>query len=153
YATQILGDLGAEIIKVEMPGKGDDTRFTVPEPSFGGESTFFLSLNRNKQSIALDLNTSEGIAVALDLIAPADVVVENFTTRVMRRYGLDYASLKDRFPRLIYCAVSAYGRTGALSEGAGYDSAITAEAGVASLNARPGEPPVASGLPYTDITT
>lgn len=153
FATQILGDLGAEVIKVEMPGKGDDTRFTVPEPNFGGESTFFLSLNRNKQSIALDLNTPEGIAVALDLIATADVVAENFTSRVMRRYGLDYASLKERFPRLIYCSVSAYGRTGSLSEGAGYDSAITAEAGVASLNARPGEPPVASGLPYTDITT
>ncbi len=153
FATQILGDLGADIIKIEQVGTGDDTRYLLPEPNLGGESFFYLALNRNKRSIALDLRTEEGRKVALDLIASADVVIENFTTRVMQQFGLDYASLRDRFPQLIYCSVSAYGRTGRLANAAGYDSAISMETGVSALNALAGEQPVPGGVPFVDITT
>jgi formyl-CoA transferase len=153
FGTQILGDLGAEVIKIEDPVKGDDTRTSTPHPKLGGESFFYLSLNRNKKSVALDLKTEDGRRIARELIATADVLVENFTTPVMKRFGLDYASLKDDFPQLIYCSVSAYGRVGRLANAGGFDSVIAAEAGVQSLNAWPGEPPVLGAVPYTDITT
>jgi crotonobetainyl-CoA:carnitine CoA-transferase CaiB-like acyl-CoA transferase len=153
FGTQILGDLGAEIIKVEDPVKGDDTRSSPRNPSLGGESFFYLALNRNKKSVAIDLKTEAGQRVARELIAKADVLVENFTTPVMKRFGLDYASLKDEFPQLIYCSISAYGRTGPLANAGGFDSVIAAEAGVQSLNAWPGQPPVLGSVPYTDITT
>lgn len=153
FATQVLGDLGAEIIKIEQIVTGDDTRSLLPEPNLGGESFFYLALNRNKRSIALDLRTEEGRKIALDLIATADVVLENFTTRVMQQFGLDYASLKDRFPQLIYCSVSAYGRTGRLANAAGYDSAVSMETGVSALNVMEGEQPVPGGVPFVDITT
>src|SRR5271170_2040167 len=153
YASQILGDFGAEIIKIEQTVTGDDTRFLVPHPKLGGESFFYLALNRNKRSIAIDLSTPEGREVALDLIANADVLLENFTTRVMKNFGLDYESLKERFPRLVYCSVSAYGRTGRLADAAGYDTAAFVESGVGALNAAPGEPPVTGGVPFIDITT
>src|SRR5690606_12767359 len=112
FGTQILADFGAEVIKIENPTGGDDTRMLKPDPALGGESSFFMALNRSKRSVAIDLKSEEGRSVALDLIATADVLVENFSGSVMRRLGLDYASLKDRFPRLIYCSVSGYGRTG-----------------------------------------
>jgi crotonobetainyl-CoA:carnitine CoA-transferase CaiB-like acyl-CoA transferase len=153
FGTQILADLGAEVIKIEHPGRGDDTRFTIPNPALGGESAFFLSLNRGKQSVAIDLASEAGRAVALDLIATADVLVENFTGSVMRRFQLDYPSLRERFPRLIYCSVSAYGRSGRNADAAGYDSPLTAEAGAMSLNAYAGQAPVLGGAPYTDLTT
>jgi len=152
-ATMVLGDFGADVIKVEMPGHGDESRQSQPQFLIGGESAFFLSLNRNKRSIAIDLNSAEGKAVILDLLATCDVLVENFTSRVMRRAGLDYASLKDRFPRLIYCAISAYGRTGSLAEAAGFDSPVGAEAGVLRLNSREGEEPAIGGTTWTDLTT
>jgi crotonobetainyl-CoA:carnitine CoA-transferase CaiB-like acyl-CoA transferase len=153
FATQILGDLGAEVIKIESIVSGDDTRSLLPEPKLGGESFFYLALNRNKRSIALDLRTEEGRKVALGLISIADVVLENFTTRVMKQFGLDYGSLKDRLPGLIYCSISAYGRTGRLADAAGYDSAISMETGVSALNAAAGEQPVPGGVPFVDITT
>lgn len=152
FGTQILGDLGAEIIKVEDPGKGDDTRVAPATPALGGESFFFLSINRNKKSVAIDLRSEEGRAVVLDLIATADVLVENFTTKVMKRFGLDYASLKDRFPRLIYCSISGYGRTGSHADAAGFDSVVAAEAGVLALNSLPDSKPVLGAVPYTDTT-
>lgn len=153
FATQILGDMGAEIIKVEQIGTGDDTRFLLPEPKLGGEAFFYLALNRNKRSISIDLRSEEGRKIAMDLIATADVVVENFTTRVMQQFGLDYESIKDRFPNLIYCSVSAYGRTGRLANAGGYDSAVSMETGVSALNAVEGEDPVPGGVPFVDITT
>ena len=152
-ATQVLGDFGADIIKVEMPGKGDDSRMSLPQHRIGGESAFFLALNRNKRSIAVDINSDAGREIILDLLETCDVLVENFTSRVMRRIGLDYASLKERFPRLIYCSVSAYGRTGSLSEAAGFDTPVSAEAGLCRLNSRPGEAPTIGGTPWTDLTT
>jgi crotonobetainyl-CoA:carnitine CoA-transferase CaiB-like acyl-CoA transferase len=153
FATQILGDLGSEVIKIENPTLGDDTRAIGPDPALGGESAFFLSLNRSKRSVAIDLKSEEGREVALDLIATADIVVENFSGAVMRRFQLDYPSLKDRFPRLIYCSVSGYGRTGRNADAAGFDSPLSAEAGVMSQNAYTGTRPVLGGVPYTDIST
>jgi len=153
FGTQILADFGAEIVKIEQVGSGDDTRSLLPQPKLGGESFFYLSLNRNKRSIAIDLTKEEGRALALEIIAKSDVLVENFTTRVMQNFGLDYASLKERFPRLVYCSISAYGRTGRFANAGGYDSAIAIESGVASLNAVPGDAPLASGIPVIDITT
>jgi crotonobetainyl-CoA:carnitine CoA-transferase CaiB-like acyl-CoA transferase len=153
FATQILGDLGAEVIKIENPEGGDDTRSIRPNPALGGESAFFMSLNRSKQSVAIDLKSEAGREIVLELIGTADVLVENFTGAVMRRFALDYASLRERFPKLIYCSVSGYGRTGRNADAAGYDSPLSAEAGALAMNAYAGGKPVLSGIPYTDIST
>ena len=152
FGTQILADLGAEVIKIENPGMGDDVR-QVPGARLGGESAFFLSLNRGKQSVAIDLKSEAGRAVVLDLIATADILVENFTGAVMRRFALDYPAIRDHFPRLIYCSVSGYGRSGLNADAAGFDSPVTAEAGVLGLNRYAGQEPVLGSVPYTDLTT
>jgi crotonobetainyl-CoA:carnitine CoA-transferase CaiB-like acyl-CoA transferase len=153
FGTQILGDLGADVIKIENPKAGDDTRSVRPEAVIGGETPMFLSLNRSKRSVALDLGAEEGRQVALDLIASADVLVENFSGKVMRRFGLDYPSLRERFPKLIYCSVSGYGRSGRNADAAGYDSPVSAETGVLAVNAYQGGTPVLGAIPYTDTTT
>jgi crotonobetainyl-CoA:carnitine CoA-transferase CaiB-like acyl-CoA transferase len=152
FGTQILGDLGAEVIKIENPIGGDDTRMLWPEPGYGGETSFFMCLNRSKQSVAIDLKTEAGREVVFDLLATADVLVENFAGSVMPRFGLDYASLKDRFPRLIYCSVSGYGRSGSNAEAAGYDTPLSAESGNIALNAYAGGEPVLGAITYTDIS-
>jgi crotonobetainyl-CoA:carnitine CoA-transferase CaiB-like acyl-CoA transferase len=152
FGTQILGDLGAEVIKIENPQGGDDTRGLWPEPGYGGETSFFMSLNRSKQSVAIDLKSEAGREVVFDLLATADVLVENFAGSVMRRFGLDYASLKDRFPRLIYCSVSGYGRSGSNAAAAGYDTPLSAETGNIALNAYEGGEPVMGAITYTDIS-
>lgn len=153
FGTQILGDLGADVIKVENPASGDDTRSVRMQGAVAGETSFFLAMNRSKRSLTLDLKSGAGRAVALDLIASADVVVENFTAPVMRRFQLDYPSLKDRFSRLIYCSISAYGRSGSKADAAGYDFPISAEAGIMALNANAGTRPVQGLVPFTDIST
>lgn len=153
FATQILGDLGAEVIKIENPKGGDDTRLQGREASLGGETAFFMSLNRSKRSIAIDLKSEQGRQVVLDLIGTVDVLVENFSGAVMRGFGLDYTSLRGRFPNLIYCSVSGYGRSGRNADAAGFDSPLSAEAGILSLNAYRGSAPVLGGTPFTDITT
>ncbi len=153
FGTQILGDLGAEVIKIENPIGGDDTRMLWPEEGYGGETSFFMSLNRSKQSVAIDLKSEAGREVVLDLLETADVLVENFAGSVMPRFGLDYASLKDRFPRLIYCSVSGYGRTGSNAAAAGYDTPLSAETGNIALNAYAGGEPVLGAITYTDIST
>jgi crotonobetainyl-CoA:carnitine CoA-transferase CaiB-like acyl-CoA transferase len=153
FATQILGDFGAVVIKIENPHGGDDTRSIRPSPDLGGETAFFMSLNRSKQSVAIDLKSEAGREIALDLIAQSDVLVENFTGSVMRGFKLDYASLHDRFPRLIYCSISGYGRTGRNADAAGYDSPLSAEGGATALNANTGGQTVLGAIPYTDIST
>ena len=153
FGTQILGDLGAEIIKIENPLGGDDTRMLRPDPALGGESSFFMALNRSKRSVAIDLKLEAGREVVLDLIGKADILVENFAGAVMRRFKLDYDSLRDRFPALIYCSISGYGRSGRNTDAAGYDSPLSAETGNAALNANAGGPPLLSSIPYTDIST
>ncbi|MDZ4358890.1 MAG: CoA transferase, partial [Variovorax sp.] len=125
-ATMILADAGADVIKVEKP-QGDDQRHFAPsEARLDGEGVSFLWANRNKRSIALDLKTAEGREIAQALVRSADVVVENFSSRVMAQYGLDYETLSDGHPELIYCSVSAFGRTGAYASRLGFDTIMQA---------------------------
>jgi formyl-CoA transferase len=149
-AAMILSDLGAEIVKLEHPKGGDDTRGYRP-PEYKGISAAFLSYNRGKQSVALDLANEAGCAAARALIEQADVVIENFSTGVMAKYGLDYESVKR--PELVYCSTSAYGRDGPFLKRPGYDPVVQAESGFQSLTGHPGSEPVRTAIPMTDVTT
>jgi crotonobetainyl-CoA:carnitine CoA-transferase CaiB-like acyl-CoA transferase len=150
--TQTLGDFGAEIIKIENPDGGDDTR-AYEHAEIAGESAAFISLNRNKRGIALDLAIPEAREVARDLIAKADVVVENFSAAVMGKFGLDYESVSQTNPRLIYCSISAYGRKGPFAWRPGFDPITQAESGFMSLNGFPDGPAVRTGPPIVDMAT
>ena len=150
--TQTLADFGAEVIKIENPEGGDDTRH-YEHADLAGESAAFISLNRNKRGIALDLTKPEACAVAHELIERADVVVENFSSGVMKKYGLDYASVVPRNPRLVYCSISAYGRKGPFASRPGFDPITQAESGFMSLNGFPDGPPVRTGPPAVDMLT
>jgi len=152
FATQILGDMGAEIIKIEPP-KGDWMRhWSMANLYQGGEGVSFLSFNRNKRSIALDLKHPAGKDVALRLIAVSDVVVENFRPGVMERLGLGWETLHEQFPRLIYCASSGWGQTGPYLTRPGQDLLVQAIAGVGYLNGNDDEPPMALGVGAADFT-
>src|SRR5580693_8953514 len=111
YCTMLLGDMGARVIKIEQPGKGDDTRHWGP-PFLEGESAYFLSVNRNKESVTLNFKHADGLAVLHQLIAKADVLVENFRPGTLTKLGLDYEALAARYPRLVYCSISGFGHTG-----------------------------------------
>jgi formyl-CoA transferase len=150
--TQTLADFGAEVIKIENPDGGDDTRH-YEHAELAGESAAFISLNRNKRGIALDLTKREACEVARELIARADVVVENFSSSVMKKYGLDYASVAPGNPRLVYCSISAYGRKGPFASRPGFDPITQAESGFMSLNGFPDGPPVRTGPPAVDMLT
>ncbi len=150
--TQTLADFGAEVIKIENPEGGDDTRH-YEHADLAGESAAFISLNRNKRGIALDLTKPAACGVARELIARADVVVENFSAGVMRKYGLDYASVAPSNPRLVYCSISAYGRQGPFAARPGFDPITQAESGFMSLNGFPDGPPVRTGTPVVDMAT
>jgi formyl-CoA transferase len=150
--TQTLADFGAEVIKIENPDGGDDTR-SYEHADLAGESAAFVSLNRNKRGIALDLTNSEARDVARELIARADVVVENFSAGVMKKYDLDYASVAPGNPRLVYCSISAYGRQGPFAFRPGFDPITQAESGFMSLNGFPDGPPVRTGPPAIDMVT
>ena len=137
FCTMVLGDMGAEIIKIEA-AKGDDIRAFPPnDPFLDGQGSPFLWANRNKKSIVLNLKSKEGIAVVHDLVKSADVVVENFSTGVMERLGLSYDDLKKVNDKLIYCSISAYGRTGAFADRMGFDTVVQAESGFMSFNGYP----------------
>ncbi len=151
YCTMILADMGARVIKIEPP-KGDAAR-GYSSPDLGGDSTVFLGYNRNKESVVLDLTGEAGRQVARDIVARADILVENFSTGVMQRLGLDYAALEKINPRLIYCSISAYGRSGSYASRAGYDQVVQAESGFMSLNGYPGEEPLRTPLAMIDLTT
>ncbi len=151
YCTMILADMGARVIKIEPP-QGDAAR-GYSSPDLGGDSTVFLSYNRNKESVVLNLAQEEGKQVARDIVARADVLVENFSTGVMQRLGLDYAAVEKINPRLIYCSISAYGRSGSFAGRAGYDQVVQAESGFMSLNGYPGEEPLRTPLAMIDLTT
>jgi succinate--hydroxymethylglutarate CoA-transferase len=134
--TQALSDLGAEILKIENPDGGDDTRKGAG-PRVGGaagESHFFMTYNRGKKSVALDFTKPEGQAIVHKLLADADVMVENFRPGVLKKYGLDYPSLSKRYPKLVYLSISAYGQSGPLSDRPGYDPVLQAESGMMSVN-------------------
>src|SRR5947209_16383690 len=150
--TQTLADFGAEVIKIENPDGGDDTR-SYEHADLGGESAAFVSLNRNKRDIALDLTKPMAREVARELIARADVAVENFSSGVMKKYGLDYASVEPTNPRLVYCSISAYGRQGPFASRPGFDPITQAESGFMSLNGFPDGPPVRTGPPSVDRVT
>src|ERR1700676_4584418 len=150
--TQTLADFGAEVIKIENPDGGDDTR-SYEHADLAGESASLVSLNRNKRGIALDLTKPEARDIARKLIARADVVVENFSAGVMKKYGLDYASVAPTNPRLVYCSISAYGRQGPFASRPGFDPITQAESGFMSLNGFPDGPPVRTGPPAVDMTT
>jgi len=150
--TQTLADFGAEVIKIENPDGGDDTRH-YEHADLAGESAAYVSLNRNKRGIALDLTKPEACEVARELIARADVVVENFSSGVMKKYGLDYTSVAPGNPRLVYCSISAYGRKGPFASRPGFDPITQAESGFMSLNGFPDGPPVRTGPPAVDMLT
>ena len=148
-ASLALADLGAEIIKVEPPGTGDETR-TFP-PIRDGESHYFLGNNRGKKSIVIDLKTEQGVKLARDLAARCDVLVENYRPGVMDRLGLGYDTLSEINPRLIYCAISGFGMTGPLRDRPSFDIVAQALSGVLSVNGEPGRLPVKLGLPMGDL--
>ncbi|TCT00224.1 CaiB/BaiF CoA transferase family protein [Aquabacter spiritensis] len=156
WATQILGDLGAEVIKVERPGAGDDTRaWGPPSAELGGEqfSAYYLTCNRNKQSIAIDIALPEGAALIRRMAREADILVENFKTGDLARYGLDYDSLRAINPRLIYCSVTGFGQTGPYAGRGGYDFLVQGMGGLMSVTGKSADDPVKVGVPVIDIFT
>lgn len=148
-ATAVLADLGAEVIKVEEPRIGDPTRRNLPD--WGGESAYFMSLNRGKRSVTLDLKSEEGAAAARDLIATSDVLVENYRPGVMARLGLDHETLGAAHPRLVYCSLSGFGATGPLRDKISFDLVNQAMAGTIDLTGDPGDRPVRIGVPVGDM--
>lgn len=151
YCTMILGDLGATVIKVEQPGKGDDTRHFGP-PYIAGESAYYLGLNRNKRSITLDFSTPGGKQRLLDLIGTATVLVENFRPGTLEKQGLGYEALKALNPGLIYCSISGYGQTGPYASRPGYDFVAQAESGIMSVTGEIDGEPMRVGVPVGDLS-
>lgn len=155
--TQILGDLGADIIKIERPGVGDDTRNFAPpylQDDTGNEtaeSAYFAGANRNKRSITLNLADPEGQQIAKKLIADCDILVENFKTGTLHKYGLGYEDLKAEFPHLIYCSITGFGQTGPYAARPGYDALVQAMGGVMSLTGDPEGEPMKVGVSIADI--
>lgn len=150
--VQMLADLGADVIKIERPGSGDDTRgFAPPYMPGTKESAYFTGVNRNKRSVTLDIAKPEGQQIALRLIADCDVLVENFKVGALAKYGLGYEQLHPRFPRLIYCSITGFGQTGPYAARPGYDSLIQAMGGVMSLTGEPDGLPQKVGVPVADL--
>ncbi|XP_068593216.1 succinate--hydroxymethylglutarate CoA-transferase isoform X2 [Cebidichthys violaceus] len=152
FATMILGDLGAEVIKVERPGAGDDTRAWGP-PFVGAESAYFLSVNRNKKSISVDLKHPRGAGVIQELAGVCDVLVENYLPGKLHQMCLGYEHLSRLNPRLIYCSISGYGQTGPQSQSPGYDSIASAVSGMMHITGPEGGEPVRPGVAMTDLAT
>jgi crotonobetainyl-CoA:carnitine CoA-transferase CaiB-like acyl-CoA transferase len=152
-ATMILADMGAEVIKIEAPGRGDDLRRYPPLHPELAHGAPFLWTNRNKRSVAIDLKSPEGLQVVREMIARADVVVENFSTGVMERLGLDYESCRKLKPEIIYCSVSAYGRDGAFADRLGFDPIAQVESGFVSMNGYADREGVRALSPVMDIST
>jgi len=149
FATQSLGDLGAEVLKIEPPERGDETR-RFP-PFVAGESHYFLGINRNKKSLVIDLQKAEGAEILRRLVARADILVENYRPGVMDRLGLGYAALAEINPRLIYCAISGFGLSGPLSDKPSFDIVTQALTGALSVNGERGHMPVKLGIPLGDM--
>ncbi|MBS0562498.1 MAG: CoA transferase [Proteobacteria bacterium] len=150
--VQMLADLGADVIKIEKPGSGDDTRAFAP-PFVPGtkESAYFVGVNRNKRSVTLDIASKEGQEIALGLIAQCDILVENFKVGALAKYGLGYEQLHAKFPRLVYCSITGFGQTGPYAPRPGYDSLIQAMGGVMSLTGEPDGLPQKVGVPVADV--
>jgi crotonobetainyl-CoA:carnitine CoA-transferase CaiB-like acyl-CoA transferase len=150
YCTMLLADMGARVIKVEHPGRGDDTRAWGP-PFVQGESAYFLSINRNKESVTLDFKHPEGRAVLDRLIAGADVLVENFRPGTLQRQRLDYDSLASKHPALVYCSISGFGQSGPKRDRPGYDAVVQAEGGLMSVTGSADGPPYRLGVAIADL--
>jgi formyl-CoA transferase len=148
----ILGDQGAEVLKVERPGTGDDTRTWGP-PFAGGESAYYLCCNRNKKSIVVDLKQPSGAAVVRDLARVSDVLVENFTPGLMQRFGLDYESLREINPGLVYASITAYGQDGPYRDRPGYDMVLSAVGGLMWITGERHGNPCKVGVAITDVLT
>lgn len=159
FCTQMLGDLGAEVIKIERPGSGDDTRKFAPpflvdeQGAETSESAYFLSANRNKKSVVIDLTKPAGQALIRRLMAESDVVVENFKTGTLKRYGLSYDEVKSDNPQLVYCSITGFGQTGPYANRPGYDFLIQGMGGVMSLTGEPDGSPQKVGVPIADLMT
>lgn len=150
FCTMMLSDLGAEVIKVENPKTGDETRH-FKSPGREGESPYFMAINRNKKSLAIDFTKPEGAAAVRALAGQCDVLIEAMRTGTMDRYGLGYDALKDEMPGLIYCSISGYGRTGALKDRGGYDPVAQAEVGLMALTGEADGPPMRVGVSLFDV--
>ena len=158
WAGQLLADLGADVIKVEKPGDGDDTRHWGPPFVTGADgenlsAAYYHSTNRGKRSVAIDIASPEGAETVRRLIAGADVVIENFKVGGLKKYGLDYESVKALNPRLVYCSITGFGQTGPYAPRAGYDFIIQAMAGMMSITGEPGREPQKAGVAISDIFT
>jgi crotonobetainyl-CoA:carnitine CoA-transferase CaiB-like acyl-CoA transferase len=152
YCTMLLGDMGAEVIKIERPDGGDDTRGFGP-PYLNGESAMFLAINRNKKSMTLNLKHSEAKRIFTKLIERSDVLVENFRPGTMTSFGFDYATVSQINPRIIYCSISGFGQTGPYADRGGYDTIAQAMSGIMSATGHPDRPPAKAGVPIADIGT
>ena len=150
YCSMLLADMGADVVKIEKPGGGDDTRRMGP-PFMEGESAAFLAMNRNKRSVVLNFKNSDGVAAMSRMLADADVIIENYRAGVMGRLGLDYDAVQELNPGIIYCSISGFGRTGPYAERAGFDLIAQGMSGVMSFTGIPGSPPVKVGVPMADL--
>jgi crotonobetainyl-CoA:carnitine CoA-transferase CaiB-like acyl-CoA transferase len=156
-ATQLLGDLGADVVKVEKPGEGDDTRKWGPPFVTGKdgqpttESAYYLCANRNKRSIAIDIASPDGQALIHKLLEKADILIENYKVGGLKAYGLSYEQLKEKFPRLIYCSITGFGQTGPYAPRAGYDFLIQGMGGIMSLTGDPNGEPMKVGVAVADV--
>ena len=153
WAGQLLADLGAEVIKVERPGTGDDTRAWGPPFAADGSAAYFHGCNRGKTSVAVDLESEAGQAAVRELVREADVLIENFKVGGLRRHGLDYDSLRTLNPRLIYCSISGFGQDGPYAHRPGYDFIIQGMGGIMDLTGAPDGEPQKSGVAFADIFT
>jgi crotonobetainyl-CoA:carnitine CoA-transferase CaiB-like acyl-CoA transferase len=152
FCGQLLGDAGADVIKVEIPGEGDESRSYGP-PFVNGQSYYFLSLNRNKRSITLNLKHERARATLDTLLSTADVFVHNLLPSAAERLGLDAATLCGRYPRLVYCAISGFGAIGPERDRPALDMMAQAESGIMSLTGEPNGPPMRAGVPLADLAT
>lgn len=163
WCTQILGDLGADVIKIERPGTGDDTRAWGPpfmadmDGNETDQATYYMATNRNKRSVTIDMATAQGQALLKEMAARSDILVENFKTGGLTQYGLDYESLSKLNPRLVYCSVTGFGQDGPYAQRAGYDLLVQAASGMMSVTGQPddvpGGGPVRVGVALTDLFT
>jgi len=152
YCTMMLADMGARVIKIEQPGRGDDTRAWGP-PFIAGESAYFLSINRNKESLTLDLKKPEAQRILNALLGKADVLVENFRPGTMERLSLGYEQVAMRWPRIVYCSISGFGHSGPRREEPGYDAVVQAEGGLMSITGAADGPPFRLGVAISDIVS
>ena len=150
YAAMLMGDLGAEVIKVESPGSGDPLR-QMPPHFLEGESAYFLSINRNKKSVVLDLKNPEDKNKFYELVKSSDVVFDNFRPGILEKLGADYEALKEHNPRIICCSISSYGKTGPYNEQPGFDLVLQALSGAMSITGDPGHAPSRMGIPMGDL--